>query len=52
MLERIAGIDPEKLVEAHGSFAAAHCIVCRDESPVVRLFSFFLLSPLSGLCSE
>lgn len=28
-LERVAGIDGEMLVEAHGSFAAAHCIKCR-----------------------
>uniref|UniRef100_A0A8C7W0U3 Deacetylase sirtuin-type domain-containing protein n=1 Tax=Oncorhynchus mykiss TaxID=8022 RepID=A0A8C7W0U3_ONCMY len=27
-LERLAGIPPEKLVEAHGSFATATCTVC------------------------
>jgi len=30
-LERIAGVSGEKLVEAHGSFAAAHCIKCKKE---------------------
>lgn len=30
-LERIAGIDPDKIVEAHGSFASAHCIDCGEE---------------------
>merc|ERR1719502_1194025 len=28
-LERAAGIQPEKLVEAHGSFATASCIDCK-----------------------
>lgn len=28
-LERIAGIPPKKLVEAHGTFATATCTVCR-----------------------
>ncbi|XP_043938756.1 NAD-dependent protein deacetylase sirtuin-3, mitochondrial isoform X1 [Protopterus annectens] len=27
-LERVAGIDPSKLVEAHGTFATATCTVC------------------------
>jgi len=30
-LERQAGIDPEVLVEAHGSFARAHCTICATE---------------------
>ena len=30
-LERRAGVDPEFLVEAHGSFQDAHCIVCDKE---------------------
>lgn len=30
-LERIAGIDDEKMVEAHGSFYTNHCIDCRKE---------------------
>uniref|UniRef100_UPI00398EFAA6 NAD-dependent protein deacetylase sirtuin-3, mitochondrial isoform X2 n=1 Tax=Pristiophorus japonicus TaxID=55135 RepID=UPI00398EFAA6 len=29
-LERLAGIPPEKLVEAHGTFATATCTVCRE----------------------
>ncbi|KAL4622805.1 NAD-dependent protein deacetylase sirtuin-3, mitochondrial isoform X2 [Arapaima gigas] len=32
-LERIAGIPPSKLVEAHGTFATATCTVCRKEFP-------------------
>ena len=31
MLERVAGIPPELLVEAHGSYANAHCIDCKAE---------------------
>ncbi|OLY85771.1 NAD-dependent protein deacetylase sirtuin-2 [Smittium mucronatum] len=33
MLERLAGIDPELVVEAHGSFITAHCInpKCKTE---------------------
>lgn len=30
-LERIAGIEPEKLVEAHGTFYSNHCIDCSEE---------------------
>jgi hypothetical protein len=30
-LERVAGIEGDKLVEAHGTFHAAHCIGCRKE---------------------
>eukprot|EP00608_Synchroma_pusillum_P004428 CAMPEP_0198440066 /NCGR_PEP_ID=MMETSP1452-20131203/57395_1 /TAXON_ID=1181717 /ORGANISM="Synchroma pusillum, Strain CCMP3072" /LENGTH=326 /DNA_ID=CAMNT_0044160681 /DNA_START=15 /DNA_END=992 /DNA_ORIENTATION=- len=30
-LERAAGVNPELLVEAHGSFGTAHCIKCREE---------------------
>lgn len=33
-LEREAGIEPELLVEAHGSFGGAHCIDCRREIDV------------------
>eukprot|EP01111_Echinosteliopsis_oligospora_P007013 TRINITY_DN2155_c0_g1_i1.p1 TRINITY_DN2155_c0_g1~~TRINITY_DN2155_c0_g1_i1.p1 ORF type:complete len:393 (-),score=93.93 TRINITY_DN2155_c0_g1_i1:28-1206(-) len=33
-LERVAGISPEKLVEAHGSFGSAHCINCLSEYSV------------------
>ncbi|XP_014430615.2 NAD-dependent protein deacetylase sirtuin-3, mitochondrial isoform X1 [Pelodiscus sinensis] len=32
-LERIAGIPPDKLVEAHGTFATATCTVCRRSYP-------------------
>eukprot|EP01104_Vermistella_antarctica_P016899 TRINITY_DN5867_c0_g1_i3.p1 TRINITY_DN5867_c0_g1~~TRINITY_DN5867_c0_g1_i3.p1 ORF type:complete len:455 (+),score=74.42 TRINITY_DN5867_c0_g1_i3:61-1425(+) len=30
-LERAAGLPGEYIVEAHGSFASAHCITCRNE---------------------
>ena len=33
-LERMAGISPELLVEAHGSFADAHCVECRQQHSV------------------
>ncbi|XP_061465845.1 NAD-dependent protein deacetylase sirtuin-3, mitochondrial isoform X4 [Rhineura floridana] len=32
-LERVAGIPPDKLVEAHGTFASATCTVCRRSYP-------------------
>ncbi|XP_042332399.1 NAD-dependent protein deacetylase sirtuin-3, mitochondrial isoform X2 [Sceloporus undulatus] len=32
-LERVAGIPPDKLVEAHGTFATATCTVCRRSYP-------------------
>ncbi|XP_069117706.1 NAD-dependent protein deacetylase sirtuin-2-like isoform X2 [Argopecten irradians] len=30
-LEIQSGLDPEKLVEAHGSFRTAHCLICKKE---------------------
>ncbi|WVF67368.1 hypothetical protein IAT40_002123 [Kwoniella sp. CBS 6097] len=30
-LETLAGLDPDKIVEAHGSFARAHCLDCKRE---------------------
>ena len=30
-LERIAGLNEEKIIEAHGSFAANRCIDCKTE---------------------
>ena len=39
-LERLAGLDPHLLVEAHGSFASASCTVCHrqqtDRSSLMR----------------
>ncbi|NXA41085.1 SIR3 deacetylase, partial [Eudromia elegans] len=32
-LERVAGIPPDRLVEAHGTFATATCTVCRRTFP-------------------
>ena len=31
-LEHLAGLDDYKVVEAHGSFATAHCLTCRKEA--------------------
>lgn len=36
-LERVAGVPPEYLVEAHGSFGAAHCIDCNNEVKIPDL---------------
>ena len=36
-LERQAGIPPEKLVEAHGSFASQRCIDCKREVDDARM---------------
>lgn len=36
-LERLAGIPGDKMVEAHGSFAANHCIDCKKEMSNERL---------------
>lgn len=33
-LERVAGLDPEKLVEAHGTFYTSHCLKCQKEYPL------------------
>ncbi|XP_062566122.1 uncharacterized protein LOC134228478 [Saccostrea cucullata] len=30
-LERIAGLPPEKMVEAHGTFSEATCLICRQK---------------------
>jgi len=30
-LERIAGVTPARLIEAHGSFAGASCVACGEE---------------------
>ena len=32
-LERVAGIQDDALVEAHGSFHIAHCLDCKKEYP-------------------
>lgn len=33
-LERLSGISPELLVEAHGSFADAHCVECHQQHSI------------------
>ena len=30
-LERVAGLDGDKIIEAHGTFHTAHCLKCGDE---------------------
>lgn len=52
-LERIAGVPEEKLVEAHGSFASAHCIACRQEYSQEFVRSAFRTLPvnLSDMCT-
>ncbi|KAF4635805.1 hypothetical protein G7Y89_g2284 [Cudoniella acicularis] len=37
-IESIAGILPEKLVQCHGSFATASCIVCKYQLPGEKIF--------------
>ncbi|KAM3533672.1 hypothetical protein MY4038_003108 [Beauveria bassiana] len=32
-LERAAGVPPEKIIEAHGSFATQRCVECKKEFP-------------------
>jgi len=36
-LERLAGIPPEKLVEAHGSFGSSTCLKCGNQSSLEYL---------------
>ncbi|KTB15478.1 NAD-dependent histone deacetylase SIR2 [Nakaseomyces glabratus] len=38
-LESYAGIDPEKLVQCHGSFATASCVTCHWQIPGEKIFS-------------
>jgi len=33
-LERVAGVDGDKLIEAHGTFYTGHCLKCRKEYPL------------------
>ena len=30
-MERVAGLDGDKIVEAHGTFHTSHCITCQKE---------------------
>lgn len=51
-LELLAGVRPENLVEAHGSFADVKCTECGRRYPI-RWFRDALYSDLDGLrCSE
>lgn len=36
-LERLAGLDEERIVEAHGSFATASCVECRKKADMEML---------------
>lgn len=44
-LERVAGVNEEKLVEAHGTFHKGHCVLCDKEYPLEwmksKMFRFF-----------
>mmetsp|Transcript_29851 Transcript_29851/g.97684 ORF Transcript_29851/g.97684 Transcript_29851/m.97684 type:complete len:409 (+) Transcript_29851:26-1252(+) len=53
MLERLAGVPGEKLVEAHGTFHSAHCIDCHTEHPasMVREAIFASQVPTCPRCS-
>lgn len=42
-LERRAGVPEDKVVEAHGSFAAQHCIDCKAEFPASEMEQFIQL---------
>ncbi|KAL3233645.1 NAD-dependent protein deacetylase HST2 [Nakaseomyces bracarensis] len=50
-LEREAGINPDQIVEAHGSFAMNHCLECDKEYPLeyfkenLRKFSQYISDP-------
>lgn len=50
-LEREAGIDPARIVEAHGSFAMNHCIECERDYPLeyfketLNKFSRYMADP-------
>lgn len=50
-LERIAGVDPEMLVEAHGTFFSAHCISCRAEQDV-KLIEKLIFEDQIPTCSK
>ncbi|KAI2472227.1 NAD-dependent deacetylase sirtuin-2 [Annulohypoxylon bovei var. microspora] len=39
-LERTAGVPPNKIVEAHGSFASQRCVECRTEFPDAMMHDF------------
>ncbi len=36
-LERVAGVSPDKIVEAHGSFGEAACIACEEPFPIAEV---------------
>jgi len=36
-LERLAGVEPSKIVEAHGNFYSASCVICREAYPIEKL---------------
>jgi NAD-dependent deacetylase sirtuin 2 len=53
-LERVAGVSGDKLVEAHGSFAEAHCIDCKlvetPEEVKSNIPNFLRSSNFSRMC--
>jgi NAD-dependent histone deacetylase SIR2 len=51
-LERIAGVEDDKVLEAHGSFSANHCIECSSEMSKKELREFMDKNeiPVCGEC--
>ncbi|KAI8096864.1 DHS-like NAD/FAD-binding domain-containing protein [Halteromyces radiatus] len=45
-LERICGLDEDRIVEAHGSFASASCIQCDEKADMEEIRSQILLSKI------
>ncbi|KAG0644889.1 DHS-like NAD/FAD-binding domain-containing protein [Tuber brumale] len=52
-LERAAGVPPEKLIEAHGSFAGQSCVDCRVPYPADEMKEHLLAGsvPKCGACT-
>ncbi|CAD6644942.1 BJ4_G0034390.mRNA.1.CDS.1 [Saccharomyces cerevisiae] len=53
-LESYAGIDPDKLVQCHGSFATASCVTCHWQIPGEKIFENIrnLELPLCPYCYQ
>jgi len=50
-LERLAGVDPSKICEAHGTFSSASCTSCQEPYPMEDLKSE-LMSDLTPVCKK
>ncbi|CCK72472.1 histone deacetylase HST1 KNAG_0K01070 [Huiozyma naganishii CBS 8797] len=53
-LESYAGINPEKLVQCHGSFATASCVTCHWQLPGEKIFEYIrnMELPLCPYCYQ